>query len=355
MQEELEPNGPGSEKRRSTRVMHSASITLKGTDALGRPFREHTKSVMVNCFGCKCQSIYYPAPNSAVILEVRHSDPRRTPRVVPGRIIWVQRPRNYRALYHVGIEFEVPGNVWDIALPPEDWFPSPEDEELVIPVASEQNTSPPRQFVIAETLLDAEVPIHAPQMPVNPSVEAARTMGTLLMSEEREFSARRDSAVGPEDDRQSASIREIVKMAAAEAVAEQVALIRQQIDTHLQQAIDKAVTVLIERVTQFGAPQGMNREPVAVAKPAQTPSNTAADRTEVRPELPAEVVPDTRAETEPGACEEVLADVRAKVEVHAGVRISPDAQDATDLTQGNARQRRAAKRARKAQQKPAAE
>jgi hypothetical protein len=51
--ENLDSNGGGAEKRRSTRVMHSAAITIKGTDTLGQFFRESTKTVMVNCYGCQ--------------------------------------------------------------------------------------------------------------------------------------------------------------------------------------------------------------------------------------------------------------------------------------------------------------
>ncbi len=76
MTENLDSNGGGAEKRRSTRVMHSASITVKGTDTLGQPFRESTKTVMVNCYGCQYQGIRYPAPSSSIMLEVRH---RRSP------------------------------------------------------------------------------------------------------------------------------------------------------------------------------------------------------------------------------------------------------------------------------------
>ncbi|MGB0001333.1 MAG: hypothetical protein WBQ04_14565, partial [Candidatus Acidiferrales bacterium] len=83
MTENLDSNGGGAEKRRSTRVMHSASITVKGTDTLGQPFRECTKTVMVNCNGCQYQGIRYPAPSSSIMLEVRHQNPRRPPRVVP--------------------------------------------------------------------------------------------------------------------------------------------------------------------------------------------------------------------------------------------------------------------------------
>ena len=160
MAELADKNGEGAEKRRSTRVIHSSPIVVKGTDALGREFRESTKTVIVNCYGCQYQSGHYPAPNSAVMLEVRHANPRRSSRVVPARVIWVQRPRTYRALYHVGIEFEVAGNVWDIALPPEDWFPCPEDEELVVPVAAEENALKAGHFIVAESSLQmTEIPI----------------------------------------------------------------------------------------------------------------------------------------------------------------------------------------------------
>jgi hypothetical protein len=340
--DELEPNGPGSEKRRSTRVMHSASITIKGTDALGRPFREITKTVMVNCFGCKCQSTHYPSPGSSVILEVRHSDPRRTPRVVPGRIIWVQRPRNYRALYHVGIEFEVPGNVWDIALPPEDWFPSPEDEELVIPVAADDNTSPPRQFIIAETVMDAEVPIAAPQMLADPAADVARAIGTLLVSDERETPSRRDSPAIGDDERQTTSIRDIVKMAAAEAIAEEIGRIRRQIDAQLQEAVDKAVAVLIERVTQFGAQQQIESRPIADNR---------------RPIEISEAVHEQTAVPVSSSTEEAVdADPKREASVSTSNRaaepIASSAREEQDLNQMTARERRAAKRLRKAQ-KPA--
>ena len=172
MAENLDSNGGGAEKRRSTRVMHSASITIKGTDTLGQPFRESTKTVMVNCYGCQYQGIRYPAPNSSIMLEVSRGDHRRLPRVVPARVIWVRRPQAYRTLYHVGIEFEVPGNVWDIALPPGDWFPCPEDEELVIPVSSEENIARPNQFVLSASVADVKNSGRSSDEPANALVSS---------------------------------------------------------------------------------------------------------------------------------------------------------------------------------------
>ncbi len=226
--------------------MHSASITVKGTDTLGQPFRESTKTVMVNCNGCQYQGIRYPAPSSSIMLEVRHQNPRRPPRVVPARVIWVRRPQAYRALYHVGIEFEVAGNVWDIDLPPADWFPCAEDEELVIPVASEENIAHPNQFVLSASMPDVEHSGRASGMAADASVLSARTTGTLLLPEERPVVAHEDSVASQADS--SASIMEMVRMFTAEAVAGEIARIREFIDAELRGAIDKAFDRLSERI-----------------------------------------------------------------------------------------------------------
>jgi hypothetical protein len=227
--------------------MHSASITVKGTDALGQPFRESTKTVMVNCYGCQYQGIRYPAPSSSIMLEVRHQDPRRPPRVVPARVIWVRRPQAYRALYHVGIEFEVAGNVWDIALPPADWFPCAEDEELVIPVANEENIAHPNQFVLSASVAEVERAVRASEASADASFLSARTTGTMLMPEERPVVTAHEDSVASQANG-SASIMEMVRMFTAEAVAGEIVRIREFIDAELRSAIDKALDRLTERM-----------------------------------------------------------------------------------------------------------
>ncbi|MGA8145543.1 MAG: hypothetical protein WB987_16775 [Candidatus Acidiferrales bacterium] len=284
MTEKTESNGGGAEKRRSTRVLHTAPITVKGTDALGQPFRESTKTVMVNCFGCLYQSTRYPSQNSVIMLEVRHAASRRPPRVVPARVIWVQRPQNYRALYHVGIEFEVPGNVWDIAMPPEDWFPCPEDEELVVPVASEENRPAPNQFVIRETSTDAEISKNAAELQANPAMTSGRATETLFLSDDQRVLEAQVSTGNQEE--ASPAMQDIVRMATAEAIAEEIGRIRDFIDVELQDAIDKAVDRLISRITQSPAFQQfavesqiaeaeLTEAPEPTSDPAETPAPPA--------------------------------------------------------------------------------
>ncbi len=119
MTDSLQSADPGTQKRRSTRIVQAVPITVTGTDALGQPFKERTTTVMVNCHGCKYQSKHYVPKNSMVTLDIPR--PEGGPFHTQGRVVWVQRPRTVRELFQIGLEFEMPGNFWGIAFPPEDW------------------------------------------------------------------------------------------------------------------------------------------------------------------------------------------------------------------------------------------
>lgn len=113
-------------KRRSTRIVQAVPLAVTGVDALGRPFVERTSSLILNCHGCRYQSKHYVLKNMWVTLEVPHAETGQPPRSVRGRVAWIQRPRTVRQLFQVALELEIPGNVWGIAFPPEDWFAFPE-------------------------------------------------------------------------------------------------------------------------------------------------------------------------------------------------------------------------------------
>ena len=129
MSDALPSNDPGTQKRRSTRIVQAVPITVTGVDALGQPFKERTTTVMVNCHGCKYQSKHYVPKNSTVSLEIPRPEASQPARSVQGRVVWVQRPRTVRELFQIGLEFEVPGNFWGIAFPPEDWASSTAEEQ----------------------------------------------------------------------------------------------------------------------------------------------------------------------------------------------------------------------------------
>jgi len=109
-------------KRRSTRIVQAVPLVVTGVDALGRPFVERTSSLIINCHGCRFQSKHYVLKNMWVKLEIPHPESGQVPRAVRGRVAWIQRPRTVRQLFQVALELEIPGNVWGIAFPPEDWF-----------------------------------------------------------------------------------------------------------------------------------------------------------------------------------------------------------------------------------------
>jgi hypothetical protein len=115
-------NAADLRKRRSTRIVQAVPLSVTGVDAIGRPFTEHTSTLIINCHGCRYQSKHYVLKNMWVKLEVPHPESGLPPRTVRGRVAWIQRPRTVRQLFQVALELENPGNVWSIAFPPEDWF-----------------------------------------------------------------------------------------------------------------------------------------------------------------------------------------------------------------------------------------
>lgn len=113
-------------KRRSTRIVQAVPLVVMGVDALGRPFQERTSTLIVNCHGCRYQSKHYVLKNMWVEMEIPHPEQGSSPRMVRGRVAWIQRPRTIRQLFQVAVELDVPGNIWSIAFPPEDWSAYPE-------------------------------------------------------------------------------------------------------------------------------------------------------------------------------------------------------------------------------------
>lgn len=137
------PIASGTDKRRTTRVVQALPIKVKGKDALHEPFTEQTSTVMVSCHGCKYQSKYYVPKGSVVTLEIPRLAGAAAPRTVTAKVIWVQRPRNPRELLHIGLQFEVAGNVWDIPIPPKDWFLLPGETAFVAEVSAAAPAFPP--------------------------------------------------------------------------------------------------------------------------------------------------------------------------------------------------------------------
>jgi hypothetical protein len=202
-------------------------IKVHGVDALSEPFTERTTTVMVSCHGCKYQSKHYVPKGSIVTVEIPRRNPSAPVRIITGNVIWVQRPSHARDLLHIGLEFEVAGNVWDTPSAPEDWFPLPGEQ------AFEE-----------ETLEPQAVPVAVPVAPV--TLTASWDASEILVMAGRAEGHEEELAAAMQ---QARSAAEEEKAAAAEAALETLSLIRPKHEAGLHETIDQAVRASMDRLS----------------------------------------------------------------------------------------------------------
>ncbi len=232
------------EHRRSTRAVLALPIVVKGVDALHEPFRENTNTVMVSCHGCKYQSKHYVPRGSVVELEIPRSR-QGAPRQVSGKVIWVQRPRNTREVFHIAVDFEVPGNVWGIPSPPGDWFPVPGDPEPSTPENDERAARSDKRSIEATASWDeSEIASASKTTQVKAgTATAAREVNTVeveIVSGNTGANAEICSAI---ENAVKAAVAQLAKSIADEAREERIAAAA-QLDAKVQQAVETAVAKL---------------------------------------------------------------------------------------------------------------
>jgi hypothetical protein len=258
---------------------------VTGVDALGQPFKERTTTVMVNCHGCKYQSKHYVPKNSIVTLDIPTPEPGRPPHSVQGRVVWVQRPRTVRELFQIGLEFETPGNVWGIAFPPDDWQASIAEggtdasrtlelvQEFEIDAAAsappEADVSPPANLAPTSAAPAAGAPA-APVAHVTPKKQATQGPAAPLAAPTVPSAAaphaedKLQAVPVPSAEAQAAMARQMAKVVtevkenldktmrkgAETAIAEEMTIVRQQLDVQLHDAVERAIKVSMERVSE---------------------------------------------------------------------------------------------------------
>ena len=271
MNDYLASSDADTQKRRSTRIVQAIPITVTGVDALGQPFKERTTTVMVNCHGCKYQSKHYVPRNSVVTLDIPRVEPGGQPRASVGRVIWVQRPRTVRELFQIGLEFDVPGNVWGIAFPPSDWFPHPDELPAAAPAALEQAAGSVAQEHAPEASSSATAPTasemltEAAPVAAAPAAVAASSDISPAASDPSKIHVVPPAAVAP--DSQLAVSRQMAKVVAdakenldktlrrgaLAAINEEMTVVRQQMDAQLHDAVERAIKLSMERVSESAA------------------------------------------------------------------------------------------------------
>jgi hypothetical protein len=220
-------------KRRSSRIVQAVPLVVTGVDALGRPFVERTSSLIINCHGCRYQSKHYVLKNMWVTLEIPHAEAGQPPRQVRGRVAWIQRPRTVRQLFQVALELELPGNVWGIGFPPEDWgnfvltvgarSHEPKDQDIVLRLPEKS----------AEKLTDAK-PSAEPDLP--PPAIGTDTLHVLPPTSTTDASLQLARQVA----RLIADAKQQISAAAREAAAQAVATEHQTATDKWQQKFSAA-------------------------------------------------------------------------------------------------------------------
>lgn len=237
------------QKRRTTRIVQAVPLTVTGVDALGRPFQERTSTLIINCHGARYQSKHYVLKNMWVTLEVPHNEPGREARNVRGRVTWIQRPRTVRELFQIGVELEVPGNVWGIAFPPADWFPFPEAgsaPSLEIPV-------PPVAPEVENEEEDWSTPAMPPARPAGPEPveDNVRVLPSPTGADASMQVARQVARVVAEAKQQiQSTARESATQAVAAETRPLLAALQAQLKDAAEKSVAAAVAAQIERSQQ---------------------------------------------------------------------------------------------------------
>lgn len=271
-------NDPGEEKRRSARMLHTVPIVVTGIDALGQPFKESTATVMVSCTGCKYRSTHYVPKNSELTVEINRRNAPKAPRIMKARVVWVQRPSNYRDQFHIAVEFEVPGNVWGIAAPPENWFPHPEDIELEIPVTEPVDLN---SFRASDGPSRTSTPYSGSFTSSIETIERAvsslgergslphLTAVTTIVAEAPKPAVNAEKAVlaMPRKEALAASVaaETSVQHAVKEILAKELGIFRTQIATEVREAVSEAMRTLVteESTAAIGKIQEQSSKGVA--------------------------------------------------------------------------------------------
>ena len=112
-------------KRRSTRLAHAVPLIVTWTDSRGKAIAEETATASINCHGFQYFSRRRPPKSTPVVFQIientedNNKDPASPER--RGHVAWVRKSRRLDGFYLVGIELDVPLNIWNIDEVPDDW------------------------------------------------------------------------------------------------------------------------------------------------------------------------------------------------------------------------------------------
>jgi hypothetical protein len=104
-------------RRRSQRVLMQVGIRIRGKNAQGVDFEEHTETLAINAHGALV--LLTARVTSGSLVQVRHN---KTEEEQECHVAFLGPVRGGKA--EIGLEFSVPRpTFWRVAFPPEDWTP----------------------------------------------------------------------------------------------------------------------------------------------------------------------------------------------------------------------------------------
>jgi hypothetical protein len=112
---------PHTVRRRSQRILMQVPIRVRGKDAQGKDFEEHTETLAINAHGALV--LLNSRVTSCSTVQMRHN---KTEEEQECHVAFLGPVRSGKA--EIGVEFSAPRPAfWRVAFPPEDWSPkSPE-------------------------------------------------------------------------------------------------------------------------------------------------------------------------------------------------------------------------------------
>jgi hypothetical protein len=119
--DQVSNTSPHTGRRRSQRILMQVPIRIRGKDAQGKNFEEHTETLAINAHGALV--LLNARVTSGSVVQMRHN---KTEEEQECHVAFLGPVRSGRA--EIGVEFSAPRPAfWRVAFPPHDWSPkSPE-------------------------------------------------------------------------------------------------------------------------------------------------------------------------------------------------------------------------------------
>lgn len=135
-------------------------LNISGQNRVGNPVSELASAVAVNFHGCLYSSRYDYRLGSWVTMEAAKQQIEGKLQSVRAQVKYIGLPRSPRDLYRVGVELEIPANIWGIKSPPKDWHPVSVNVGVATrAIASAPDSQPPVSTLETRALsaIEAEV------------------------------------------------------------------------------------------------------------------------------------------------------------------------------------------------------